>query len=120
MEVQGKIKKIGEVQTFGNNGFRKREVAPTADQTNWIMEDSNTNNIPAVCVNENCQERRASLRNEISIIQKALADSINQNEKVSELNFTQFTDLLLLQLNEEVTELKEERDHLLSEMKVRD
>jgi hypothetical protein len=29
MEVQGKIKVIGETQTFGNNGFRKREVVVT-------------------------------------------------------------------------------------------
>jgi len=26
MEVQGKIKLIGETQTFGSNGFRKREL----------------------------------------------------------------------------------------------
>ena len=29
MEVQGKIKLIGETQTFGSNGFRKREVVVT-------------------------------------------------------------------------------------------
>jgi len=29
MEVQGKIKVIGETQTFGSNGFRKREVVVT-------------------------------------------------------------------------------------------
>ena len=29
MEVQGKIKVIGETQTFGSNGFQKREVVVT-------------------------------------------------------------------------------------------
>jgi len=32
MEVQGKIKVIGETQTFGNNGFRKREVVITTEE----------------------------------------------------------------------------------------
>ena len=32
MEVIGKIKLIGEVQTFGSNGFRKREVVVTTDE----------------------------------------------------------------------------------------
>ena len=32
MEVIGKIKLIGDVQTFGNNGFRKREVVVTTDE----------------------------------------------------------------------------------------
>ena len=32
MEVIGKIKLIGEVQTFGNNGFRKRELVVTTDE----------------------------------------------------------------------------------------
>ena len=32
MEVQGKIKQIGDVQTFGNNGFRKREVVITTEE----------------------------------------------------------------------------------------
>ena len=32
MEVQGKIKAIGETQTFGNNGFRKREVVVTTEE----------------------------------------------------------------------------------------
>ena len=31
MEVIGKIKLIGEVQTFGANGFQKREVVVTTD-----------------------------------------------------------------------------------------
>ena len=31
MEVIGKIKLIGEVQTFGTNGFQKREVVVTTD-----------------------------------------------------------------------------------------
>lgn len=32
MEVQGKIKMIGETQTFGSNGFRKREVVITTEE----------------------------------------------------------------------------------------
>lgn len=32
MEVQGKIKLIGETQTFGNNGFRKRELVVTTEE----------------------------------------------------------------------------------------
>lgn len=32
MEVQGKIKMIGEVQTFGSNGFRKRELVVTTEE----------------------------------------------------------------------------------------
>lgn len=32
MEVIGKIKLIGEVQTFGANGFRKRELVVTTDE----------------------------------------------------------------------------------------
>ncbi|WP_298477292.1 DUF3127 domain-containing protein [uncultured Maribacter sp.] len=32
MEVQGKIKLIGETATFGNNGFRKRELVVTTDE----------------------------------------------------------------------------------------
>jgi len=32
MEVQGKIKMIGETQTFGSNGFRKREIVVTTDE----------------------------------------------------------------------------------------
>lgn len=32
MEVQGKIKLVGEVQTFGGNGFRKREVVVTTEE----------------------------------------------------------------------------------------
>ena len=32
MEVQGKIKLIGETQTFGSNGFRKREVVITTEE----------------------------------------------------------------------------------------
>lgn len=32
MELQGKIKMIGETQTFGNNGFRKRELVVTTDE----------------------------------------------------------------------------------------
>lgn len=32
MEVQGKIKQIGETQTFGSNGFRKRELVITTEE----------------------------------------------------------------------------------------
>ena len=32
MEVVGKIKVLGETQTFGSNGFRKREVVVTTDE----------------------------------------------------------------------------------------
>ena len=32
MEIQGKIKMIGETQTFGSNGFRKRELVVTTEE----------------------------------------------------------------------------------------
>jgi hypothetical protein len=32
MEVQGRIKLIGETQTFGSNGFRKREIVITTEE----------------------------------------------------------------------------------------
>ncbi|WP_394748449.1 DUF3127 domain-containing protein [Spongiimicrobium salis] len=32
MEIQGKIKMIDETKTYGNNGFRKREVVITTDE----------------------------------------------------------------------------------------
>lgn len=32
MEVQGRIKMIGDTQTFGANGFRKREVVVTTEE----------------------------------------------------------------------------------------
>ena len=32
MEVQGKVKMIGQTQTFGNNGFRKREIVVTTEE----------------------------------------------------------------------------------------
>jgi hypothetical protein len=32
MEIQGKIKFIGETQTFGANGFRKRELVITTEE----------------------------------------------------------------------------------------
>ena len=32
MEVTGKIKLIGETQTFGSNGFRKKEMVITTDE----------------------------------------------------------------------------------------
>ena len=32
MEIQGRVKMIGETQTFGSNGFRKREIVVTTDE----------------------------------------------------------------------------------------
>ena len=32
MEVQGKVKMVGETQTFGGNGFRKRELVITTEE----------------------------------------------------------------------------------------
>ena len=32
MEIQGKIKLIGETQTVGSNGFRKRELVVTTEE----------------------------------------------------------------------------------------
>ncbi|PCE62760.1 DUF3127 domain-containing protein [Sediminicola luteus] len=32
MEVQGRIKLVGETKTFGNNGFRKRELVVTTEE----------------------------------------------------------------------------------------
>lgn len=32
MEIQGKIKLVGETQTFGSNGFRKREIVITTEE----------------------------------------------------------------------------------------
>lgn len=32
MEIQGKVKLIGETQTFGSNGFRKRELVVTTEE----------------------------------------------------------------------------------------
>ncbi len=32
MEIQGKVKLIGETQTFGTNGFRKRELVITTEE----------------------------------------------------------------------------------------
>lgn len=32
MEIQGRIKMLGETKTFGNNGFRKREVVVTTEE----------------------------------------------------------------------------------------
>ena len=32
MELQGKIKLVGETQTFGSNGFRKREMVITTEE----------------------------------------------------------------------------------------
>ena len=32
MEVQGKVKMIDEIKTYGNNGFRKREMVITTEE----------------------------------------------------------------------------------------
>jgi len=32
MEVQGKIKLVGDTKTFGNNGFQKREMVVTTEE----------------------------------------------------------------------------------------
>jgi hypothetical protein len=32
MEIEGKVKMVGETQTFGNNGFRKRELVVTTEE----------------------------------------------------------------------------------------
>ena len=32
MEIQGRVKMIGDTQTFGNNGFRKREIVITTEE----------------------------------------------------------------------------------------
>ncbi len=32
MEVQGRIKLIGDIKTYGSNGFRKREVVVTTEE----------------------------------------------------------------------------------------
>ena len=32
MEIQGRIKMIGQTQTFGSNGFRKRELVVTTEE----------------------------------------------------------------------------------------
>ena len=32
MEIEGKVKLVGETQTFGSNGFRKRELVVTTDE----------------------------------------------------------------------------------------
>lgn len=32
MEVQGRVKMVGETQTFGTNGFRKREIVVTTEE----------------------------------------------------------------------------------------
>ena len=32
MELEGRIKLIGETQTFGSNGFKKRELVVTTDE----------------------------------------------------------------------------------------
>ena len=45
MEITGKIKQIGETQTFGANGFRKREFVITTD-------DKYPQHIPLECVQD--------------------------------------------------------------------
>jgi len=32
MEIEGKVKLVGETKTFGTNGFRKRELVVTTDE----------------------------------------------------------------------------------------
>ena len=32
MEVEGKVQLVGETQTFGSNGFRKRELVITTEE----------------------------------------------------------------------------------------
>jgi len=32
MEIEGKVKLVGETKTYGNNGFRKRELVITTDE----------------------------------------------------------------------------------------
>ena len=32
MEIEGKVKMVGETQTFGSNGFRKREIVLTTEE----------------------------------------------------------------------------------------
>ncbi|MFI8377543.1 DUF3127 domain-containing protein [Leeuwenhoekiella sp. NPDC079379] len=32
MEVQGKVKMVGDTQSFGSNGFRKREIVVTTEE----------------------------------------------------------------------------------------
>lgn len=32
MEIEGKVKLVGETQTFGTNGFQKRELVVTTDE----------------------------------------------------------------------------------------
>ena len=47
MQLQGKIKMISETQTFGSNGFRKREMVITTEEKyypctrGWIMSGVN-------------------------------------------------------------------------------
>ena len=75
---------------------------PTADQTwthNNLHPNDSRQNVASsrspyrapTCSNESCAERRASLRNEIAIFQKALADSISQNDKVSDQSQSDFS-----------------------------
>ena len=46
MEITGKIKQIGETQTFGEKGFRKREFVVTT-------EDKYPQHIPMECIQDN-------------------------------------------------------------------
>lgn len=32
MEVQGRVKMVGDIQTFGSNGFQKREIVVTTEE----------------------------------------------------------------------------------------
>jgi len=38
MEIQGKVKLIGETQTFGANGFRKRELVITTEEHRYLLK----------------------------------------------------------------------------------
>ena len=49
MQVQGTIKMIGQTQSFGSNGFQKREVVITT-------EDQYPQNILIEFVQDNCQQ----------------------------------------------------------------
>ena len=58
MEVQGKIKLIGETKEYGNNGFRKRELVVTTEEQypqHLLIEfiQDNTDKLNAFSVGQN-------------------------------------------------------------------
>lgn len=58
MEVQGKIKLIGETKEYGNNGFRKRELVVTTEEQypqHLLIEfiQDNTEKLNAFSVGQN-------------------------------------------------------------------